>query len=122
MKKIFSIGLILTLASVLCTTTSIAKTKNDDIDFFLIPYQKVMDNLTEEFGVRMYVEEKNKEKLYKNVKDMTPKEFEKSLRRDYKEAEKYIHESSNDNAENGGHFGPDYIPNANGSLSTTPLK
>jgi len=96
-----------------------AKTK-DDIDFLLIPYQKVLDNFSEEFGISIYVEDKNKEKLYNNVKNMTPKRFEQSLRDQYKEAQRYIHETSYDNSEYGT-FEPHNIPNANGILPTKPI-
>ncbi|MGG0655788.1 hypothetical protein [Rummeliibacillus pycnus] len=101
------------------TSTSTAK-KNDDIDFLLIPYQKVLDNLSEEFEITFYVENKNKEKLYNKVKDMTPKKFEQSLRNQFKESQQYMHDASYDNGENHS-FGPHNIPNAHGSVPTTPF-
>ncbi|HWI48374.1 MAG TPA: hypothetical protein VNU45_09160 [Rummeliibacillus sp.] len=120
MREFSILALSIVFLSVFGTSTSIAKTK-DDTDFLLIPYQKVLDNLSEEFGITFYVEDNNKEKLYNNVKDMTPKKFEQSLRDQFKEAQQYMHDASYDNGKNGS-FGPNNIPNAHGTLPTTPLK
>lgn len=94
---------------------------NVDIDFLQIPYQKVLDHLSEKFGITFYVEEKSKEKLYNNVKNMSPKKFEQSLRNQFKEAQQYMHDSTYNKGETGS-FGPHTIPNAYNTLSTTPLK
>ncbi|MFJ8260639.1 hypothetical protein ACIQ4I_01580 [Rummeliibacillus sp. NPDC094406] len=120
MRGFSVIALSIVFFSVFGAFTTIAKTI-DDIDFLLIPYQKVLDNLSKEFGITFYVEDENKEKLYNNVKDMTPKKFEQSLRDQFKEAQQYMHDSSYDNGEDAS-FGPKNIPNAQEVLPTTPLK
>ncbi|WP_397538523.1 hypothetical protein [Rummeliibacillus pycnus] len=120
MRGFSVIALSIVFFFVFGSSTSIAKTK-DDMDFLLIPYQKVLDNLSKEFGITFYVEDEIKEKLYSNVKDMTPKKFEQSLRDQFKQAQQYMHDSSYDNGEYGS-FGSRNIPNAQGVLPTTPLK
>lgn len=119
MKKSLNILSISILTTVLCsTTTSNAKTTNDDIDLLLIPYNKVMTKLSAEYGVNIYVPEKNKEKFFKSVQDMSPKAFEKLLRDQYKESEKYMKEFSYDQGEYKNPY-PSYIPNAENMISAS---
>ncbi|WP_312754772.1 hypothetical protein [Rummeliibacillus suwonensis] len=121
MKKLLNILSISILITVLCsTTTSNAKTTNDDIDLLLIPYNKVMTKLSAEYGVNIYVPEKNKEKFFKSVQDMSPKAFEKLLRDQYKESEKYMKEFSYDQGEYKNPY-PSYIPNAENTIPASPM-
>lgn len=121
MKKILSISLICILVSVFCSTaTSTAKTNDADVDFLLIPYNKVLTKLSDEYGVGMYVPEKNKEKFLTNIKEMTPKEFEKLLRKQYKESQKYINKFSHDKGEYKS-LNPQYIPNADNVIPANPV-
>jgi hypothetical protein len=58
----------------------------DSIDELLAPYQAVIDKLNEELGSDIYIPEKNKMKVYQNIQDMTPKEVEEMLRKEYRES------------------------------------
>ncbi|WP_146552371.1 hypothetical protein [Rummeliibacillus sp. SL167] len=121
MKKLLNILSISILITVLCsTTTSNAKTTNDDIDLLLIPYNKIMTKLSIEYEVNIYVPEKNKEKFFKSVQDMSPKAFEKLLRDQYKESEKYKKEFSYDQGEYKNPY-PSYIPNAENTIPASPM-
>lgn len=118
MKKILAISLLYLLVTVCSTGTANGKTDNTDIDFLLIPYNNVLTKLSDEYGISMYVPEKNKEKLLNNIKEITPKQFEKQLRKQYKESLKYIQESS---YSKGKYNTPNYIPNSNAIIPAIPL-
>ncbi|MCM3318004.1 hypothetical protein M3603_15405 [Rummeliibacillus stabekisii] len=49
------------------------------------PYEKVMEKLTNEYGIVFYVSEEKKEHFYNSIKDMSPSEFEEMLTNQYKE-------------------------------------
>lgn len=123
MKKIFNITLICMMVTVFCSTThSSADTKDFDRDVALIPYNKILTKLSKEYGIDMYIPEKNKEKFLNKVKGMTPKEFEKLLRQQYNESKKYITSPSYDKAEMGDSPYPQPIPNAEQMIPATPLQ
>ncbi|MEK9197571.1 hypothetical protein ACH0B5_10540 [Ureibacillus sp. 179-F W5.1 NHS] len=66
----------------------------------------------------MYIQEKNKEKFYYRISNMTPKQFEILLREQYKES--HIIVNTYDRAENGG-FYPTPIPKADKIIPAVPL-
>lgn len=70
--------------------------------------------------MNIYVPEKNKEKFFKSVQDMSPKAFEKLLRDQYKESEKYMKEFSYDQGEYKNPY-PSYIPNADNTIPANPM-
>jgi len=122
MKKLLYISLICLMMSVFCSTTaSTAKTTDVDIVFALIPYEKVLKKLTDEYGVTMYVPEENKEKFYNNVKGLTTRQFEKQMRQQFEEAKQYIPKASNSAVKEGGIFGPLPLPNATQTIPAIPI-
>lgn len=82
MKRILSIALTLVLMLGLAIAAYAEKAKN--IDELLAPYQEVVDKLNAELGSTIYIPVANKEKVYNNVKDMSPSEVEILLREEYK--------------------------------------
>lgn len=119
MKKVINITLICLMVSVFCSTTHYRaeSTYDNDPDLLLIPYKKILENLSNEYGVRMYIPEKNKDKFLNSVQDMTLQEFEKRLRQQYKDAEKYINQSAGESVV----IYPQPIPNANQDVLAIPL-
>lgn len=147
MKRIASAILSVVLIFGLCTTASATKAKT--IDELLAPYQAVIDKLNAELGLTMYIPDKNKEKVYNNIKDMSTDEFEAMLRDEYKttdpsyriqsDSSNYTKDSAVDASPNtqrknnnnddytrdsakGKKSGPSLIPNFSGSIPFTPLK
>ncbi|MFL0506279.1 hypothetical protein ACH0B5_11050 [Ureibacillus sp. 179-F W5.1 NHS] len=127
MKKILNISLALLLVSVFCSTsTPNAKTKdnNNDIDLAIIPYVKILEKLSNEYGIKMYVSDEDKEKFYKSVSNMSPNQFEELQRKQYKEALKYIHETTpsyDSSAEVGSPY-PTPIPRADKIIPAVPVE
>lgn len=121
MKKILTIPLICLLITICSNNTVNGKTNNADVDFLLIPYNKILTKLSDEYGIRMYVAEKNKEKLLNNIHGMTPNQFEKQLRKQYEEALKYTQDSSYDKGEYKTSES-NYIPNSKTKIPAIPLK
>ncbi|MCM3318003.1 hypothetical protein M3603_15400 [Rummeliibacillus stabekisii] len=122
MKKILTIPLICLLVTICSNGTANGKTINADVDLLLIPYTKVLTKLSDEYGTKMYVPEKNKEKLLNNVKEMTPKQFENQLRKQYEESLKYIQDQDS-SYDNGEYKSPssNYIPNSKTTIPAIPL-
>lgn len=71
----------------------------------------------------MYVSDEDKVKFYKSISNMTPKQFEKLQRKQYKEALKYIHETtpSYDSADVGNPY-PTPIPRADKIIPAVPVE
>lgn len=115
MKKLLNILIICTLVSVFCSTSTSTAKSNDDVDFLLIPYEKVLNKLSEEYGVGMYIPEKNKEKFLNSMKNISPKEFEKQLRQQYKESQQYINEDAYDNGDYKSLY-PNTMPNTDTNI------
>lgn len=103
--------------------TMTSNNRLDEMEIQMIPYLKVLSQLSEEYGVSHYVPEENKEKFYDSVKSMTPREFALMLREQYKLAEPFIDQSENFSGEDArtGNFGPDQLPNFNGKIEMIPL-
>ena len=120
MKKGIKFTLICIMVTVFCTTThfNAESTFDNDIELYLIPYKKILANLSNEYGIEMYVPEKNKELFFNSIQDMTPQVFEKRLRQQYKEAKIYINQSTGES----GVFYPQPIPNANQDILAIPLR
>lgn len=121
MKKILGLGIAFLILTGFYTASS--ANKNADMDLLLLPYQKVIDNLSEDLGVPFYIETKNKERFYNNVKDITPEQFEKMLIEEYKESEADIINDKSYVTDDAPYDiqGPN-IPNHNGSVILTPLE
>lgn len=122
MKKILTISLICLFVTILYSNRTVnGKTNEVDVDFLLIPYNKVLTKLSDEYGISMYVPGKNKEKLLNNIKDMSPKQFENQLRKQYEESLKYIQDSFYDKGE---YKTPNsnYIPTSITTIPAIPLK
>jgi hypothetical protein len=83
MKKALTIALTFLLLLLLVMPTY-AK-RMDSLDELLAPYQAMIDKLNEELGSAIYIPEKNKVKVYQNIKDKTPKEVEEMLRKQYQD-------------------------------------
>lgn len=81
MKWIFFLVLMFMLILVLITPIYAGKTAN--IDELLLPYQEVIDKINAELGSTIYIPDVNKEKVYNNIKDMSPEEVEILLRNEY---------------------------------------
>lgn len=84
MKRIVTIALSFMLMLGLCIPTYASAEKAKTIDELLAPYRAVIDKLNAELGSTMYIPDKNKERVYNNIKDMSLDEFETMLRNDYK--------------------------------------
>lgn len=82
MKRILSIALTFILMFGLTIPVYAEKAKN--IDELLAPYQEVVNKINTELGSTIYIPDVNKEKVYNNVKDMSPAEVETFLRNEYK--------------------------------------
>lgn len=121
LKKTVILTLMLLWMSSFLTMAS--NNRLDEMEIQMIPYLKVFNQLSEEFGVPHYVPEENKEKFYNSVKSMTPREFAIMLREQYKLAEPFIDQSENVSGEDArrGNLGPDQLPNFNGKIETIPL-
>ncbi|MGY4794752.1 hypothetical protein ACVNNN_07095 [Lysinibacillus fusiformis] len=119
MKKIINITLICIMVSVFCSTThyNAESTYDNDIELLLVPYNKILIKLSKEYGIEMYIPEKNKEKFLNSIQNMTPKEFENRLRQQYKESKKYINQSNGKS----NFFYPQPIPNAEQVVPAIPL-
>lgn len=118
-----SVILTLMLLGMSSFLTMASNNRVNEIEIQMIPYLKVLSQLSEEFGVPHYVPEENKEKFYDSVKNMTPREFAIMMRRQYKLAEPFINQSENFSGEDArrGNIGPDQLPNFNGKIETIPL-
>lgn len=119
MKKIINITLICIMVSVFCSTThyNAESTYDNDIELLLIPYNKILIKLSKDYGIEMYIPEKNKEKFLNSIQNITPKEFENRLRQQYKESKKYINQSNGES----NFFYPQPIPNAEQIVPAIPL-
>lgn len=82
MGKIASIILSVLLVPGLFISAS--STKVETIDELLVPYQMAIDRVNAELGSVIYILDKNKEKVYNNIKDMSPDEVKKLLREEYR--------------------------------------
>jgi len=82
MKRIINIAFSLVLMLGLFIPTYAQEANN--IDNLLAPYQAIIDKVNAELGSTIYIPEKNKEKVYNNIKDMSPEEVEALLRNEYK--------------------------------------
>lgn len=143
MKKIASIALPILLIAGLSTTAFAAKEAT--IDDLLAPYQSVIDKVNAELGSAIYIPDKNKEKVYNNIKDMPPDEVERMLREEYLFAPSYRTPTSSNNYTRdsampvlsdesyryddyiredamGKESGPSWIPNFSGPIHVIPLK
>lgn len=146
MWKIASIIISVLLISGLYVSASEAKLEN--IDELLESYQSAIDKVNAELGSTIYIPEENKEKVYHNIKNMSPSEVEALLRQEYKtfildtsykaqsHSNKYIKDSAinaSPSAQSkygkykresamGKEPGPGFIPNFSGHLHLTPLK
>ncbi|WP_409368746.1 hypothetical protein [Lysinibacillus sp. 38-6] len=120
MKKGINITLICIMVTIFCSTThfNAEPTSDNDIELLLIPYKKILANLSNEYGIEMYVPEENKELFFNSIQDMTPQVFEKRLRQQYKEAKIYINQSTGESDV----FYPQPIPNANQDILAIPLR
>ncbi|RIJ62848.1 MULTISPECIES: hypothetical protein [unclassified Rummeliibacillus] len=102
--------------------TMASNNRLNELEIQMIPYLKVLSQLSEELGVTHYVAEENKERFYDSVKSMTPREFAITMREQYKVAEQSTVQSekfSGEDARSG--FGPNPLPNSNGKIETIPL-
>jgi len=126
-KKTVSLILIITLMLGLCVSASAQTEKT--IDELLAPYQTVIDKLNTELGTTFYIPYENREKVYNNIKNKTPDEFEALLREEYKDLNSDPSNRIQPHSDNytrdyamGKNSEPDIIPNFSGSIHLTPLK
>lgn len=123
MKKI--VGTILSIIFVLGLSVSAATTE-ENIDELLAPYKVVIDKVNTELGSAFYIPDKNKEKVYNNIKNMTPDEVEAMLREDYKTLDpshkiESTSKSYKRSYATGKKSEPSFIPNFSGSIQLVPL-
>ncbi|MCI1982180.1 MAG: hypothetical protein LKJ45_03335 [Oscillospiraceae bacterium] len=90
MKKItglfFTIVLMLTLV-VPVNAATVPKTLTDK----LAPYQEAIDRVNQELGTTSFIPKGSEQKVYDNIKNMSPEEFEQELKEDN---ERYLAESA----------------------------
>lgn len=81
MKKL--LVMILSLVFILGMSTDVKAEGEQSIEDMLAPYQAAVDKLNDEMGSNIYIPEKNKEKVYENIKDKTPEEVALMLKEEY---------------------------------------
>lgn len=84
MKKLFV--MFLSMALILGFSMPAHAEETLTINELLAPYQAAVDKVNEELGISIYIPEKNKEKVYNNIKDKTPEEITSMLIKEYKES------------------------------------
>lgn len=60
-----------------------AEGKEERLDGLLLPYQNVIDKVNRDLGAPIYIPEKSKEKVYNNIKHLSPDELEALMRKEY---------------------------------------
>lgn len=122
LKRTFFLSFTFVMFSSFVTTAAIDP--SDEIEVQIIPYLKVLEQLSREVGVNHFVPEKNKEKFYESVKGMTTKEFAIMMREQYKSSEQFRDSQTNYSGENAriGNAWPDKLPNYNGKIKIIQLE
>ncbi|WP_427338436.1 hypothetical protein [Caloranaerobacter sp. DY30410] len=82
MGKIAS--MILSVLLILGLIVSMFSTKVETIDELLAPYKMAIDRINAELMSSTYILDKNKEKVFNNIKDMSPNEIKKLLHEEYR--------------------------------------
>lgn len=134
MKKLIFVIFLTVLLGGIGSPAAISVSRNTDET--LIPYQNVITRLNRELGMNMYIFDK--EKLLDSVKNITPAEFEATLRAEAKTADpNYREPSKSDGFQTGNGLkikrknrssavgkssGSIPLPNAQGKLEITLLE
>lgn len=116
MKKILSVFLSFSL--ILLLSGPVYAAKAETADELLIPYQKVINQVNIEIGSNYLIPDNTKEEVYDNIKRMSPDEFGKLLKNEYKTYATSL--SLNDQSENDNHAEENVLSKNQSNLSIIP--